>query len=605
MAKQDSIVIKNISVSPERVTNDGQGAALVSAVVFTGRDRAAIDQVMLELEPLKGSPQIPMKFVREKGLADSLEGLYTCSVNIPSLTDPGWYKLSIHARDTLGTHGREYAELRVDYKSPEPCADILGPQCGRVFDEKAGSPLVRGNKVLVLADGGEAFKARTALVGEAVEQINISTYTLSSDGMCGELLDAIIEKAAQGVEVNFILNLSTQLAVSPLIAVRIGLQKVGRDLQEMLKEVDEALEGRQGLRKMWNDIQDIFQPDAESKNINAILVDEQAILGKDGQGGKLGQRSTKWLEKMARDENRLDKDISKPRSEKGLGFRGPAGLPALPLLSYAVHEKILLVDGKKAIVGGRNLEDQYFTHWIDKDVYLEGPIVSLIQAGFLRTWNNFSKNLERDQPAKPMDAEPEPAGDCDLRFIQSRPWLGEYHTLEFLVSAFQMARERILISSQYLVLPDSLLRDALLDAAGRGVEISILTNSYETVQEVGFSAGYFISLNYCGKLIEAGIKIFEIDAKGLETAPYLHTKELMIDGKFAAIGSFNLSIRSCYIESENLVQIQDPAIVGELEEQFLHTLKHQAIEITPEYLRRLTEKYQTRMNMAKYLELLY
>ena len=67
----------------------------------------------------------------------------------------------------------------------------------------------------------------------------------------------------------------------------------------------------------------------------------------------------------------------------------------------------------------------------------------------------------------------------------------------------------------------------------------------------------------------------------------------------------NLTIRSCYIESENLVNIFDPALTAAQEKLFLSRLEHDATEITPSYLQRLQEQNKNKMEIARVVELLY
>jgi phosphatidylserine/phosphatidylglycerophosphate/cardiolipin synthase-like enzyme len=151
------------------------------------------------------------------------------------------------------------------------------------------------------------------------------------------------------------------------------------------------------------------------------------------------------------------------------------------------------------------------------------------------------------------------------------------------------------------------LRDALLEAAQRGVEIHILTNSATTAQEVGFSGGYVLSLTYMEPLLEAGMRIYEVNGPQEEgmPKPYLHAKEFIIDGLWAAIGSFNLSIRSCYIESENLLNIQDEVFAQAQEENFWDRVRKDTTEITKEYLALQKERFRAKMAIARYLDLFY
>jgi phosphatidylserine/phosphatidylglycerophosphate/cardiolipin synthase-like enzyme len=230
-----------------------------------------------------------------------------------------------------------------------------------------------------------------------------------------------------------------------------------------------------------------------------------------------------------------------------------------------------------------------------------------IQEGFLQSWDFFARNLKEESSPSRVFGKLRHAGDRQARFVQSRPWLGEYQTMETLVTAIQLARKRILISSQYLVLPESLLLEALTEAAGRGVEVRILTNSYLTGQEVGFSAGHSITLRYCEPLLDAGVRIYEMKGPDDEKAPkpYLHAKQFYIDGKWAAIGSFNLSMRSCFIESENLVLVEDSDFVQGREKAFLERLRRDATEMTRKSLREQKERFKAMMALTDYLDLFF
>ena len=163
------------------------------------------------------------------------------------------------------------------------------------------------------------------------------------------------------------------------------------------------------------------------------------------------------------------------------------------------------------------------------------------------------------------------------------------------------------MSSQYLVLPDSLLREALLDAARRGVDIRILTNSNETGMEVGYSAGHCITLRHAEPLLPAGIRLFEMigPEEPEMPKPYVHAKAFLVDGLWAAIGSFNLSMRSCFIESENLVVIHDRDFVRQQEARFEQTLKTRTTELTPARLQEQIEKFRTKVALANYLDLFF
>jgi phosphatidylserine/phosphatidylglycerophosphate/cardiolipin synthase-like enzyme len=604
-----ALTVKNIRVRPERVPNNGKGRVRVEALVFSPAHDVGIESVTIDLSSLGGSPEEPMRFVKKEGIAGTREGLYAVSFRVPPLADPGRHALWILAKDSRGNSGAGTAPLSVFYKRSPGRGSILSPSSRTVLDRVSGSRAVPGNRVEALSSGAAAMEARMRLVESARRQINLQIYTMAMEGLCGRFLEAVLEKAAQGVEVNALVNLNSQLAVSPLTLVRLGLHRVGREFQGFTERVEEMLEGRQGLGEILRELQGVFERVVRGDTgVNVILVGEDALLGRDKrQVPSVGQRSRKWLDRIERDHVRLSQSETRLAARGQVGVRRYTDLPSLPGLTYAAHEKVLVADGARAVVGGRNLEDRYFTHWIDLDLLLEGPVVADVQAGFLRNWEFFARNLGEDASPARIRGRRRRCGNLNLRFVQSRPWLGEYQTMETIVTAIQLARKRVFISSQYLVLPESLLREALIEAAGRGVDVRILTNSRRTGQEVGFSAGHSITLRYCEPLLDAGVRIFEMrgpkDEK--DPRPYLHAKEFLIDGRWAAVGSFNLSMRSCFIESENLVVVEDADFARGFERAFLERLERHASEMTRKSLKEQKERSRALMAVTDYLDLFF
>ena len=114
------------------------------------------------------------------------------------------------------------------------------------------------------------------------------------------------------MEVNLILNMGSQLAVSPLTALRVGLDKIGREIQTLGKRIEEVIDGKQGLLDALKEVQESFQGFGQGKHgVNVILAGEEAILGRGAKGSASGKRSQKWLEQMERDRQQIGKKDSK------------------------------------------------------------------------------------------------------------------------------------------------------------------------------------------------------------------------------------------------------------------------------------------------------
>jgi len=67
-----------------------------------------------------------------------------------------------------------------------------------------GSPLMVGNKVVLLQDGPATFEPMLTAIRHAKDHINMETYVIEDDATGNRFADALIEKQGQGVQVNFI-----------------------------------------------------------------------------------------------------------------------------------------------------------------------------------------------------------------------------------------------------------------------------------------------------------------------------------------------------------------------------------------------------------------
>jgi cardiolipin synthase len=100
--------------------------------------------------------------------------------------------------------------------SPEQSRKILlslarGGEDSHIFDRHlaleahiAGSPLVVGNKVLLMQDGPETYQRMLAAIGGATRHINMETYIIEDDEIGNRFADLLIAKQSQGVAVNLI-----------------------------------------------------------------------------------------------------------------------------------------------------------------------------------------------------------------------------------------------------------------------------------------------------------------------------------------------------------------------------------------------------------------
>lgn len=281
------------------------------------------------------------------------------------------------------------------------------------------------------------------------------------------------------------------------------------------------------------------------------------------------------------------------------------------------HEKYFVVDGERAVVGGMNIGDEYARIgdepariWRDQDIYLEGPVVADIAQAFeenfdafeairarrprvldsdayWNAWRRIHPDLRgavtgsmgrsrpwRDRPRTAYDPErmrlratpSETHEDVRVQLIRSRPRLGERWIDEAYRERIDAAERSVLIANAYFI-PTDALRDSLIAAARRGVEVTVLTNSKETndiplINDAG-------RISYL-PLMEAGVRMYEWHAERHDEGTW-HAKIAVIDEEAAIVGSYNLDPRSLALNSEDIVIVEHAPLAAELYTRVMET----------------------------------
>ncbi len=281
------------------------------------------------------------------------------------------------------------------------------------------------------------------------------------------------------------------------------------------------------------------------------------------------------------------------------------------------HEKYWVIDGRRAVLGGMNVGDEYARVgddpalvWRDQDVYLEGPVVRDVAAAFEENFAELQRLAERrprilesdaywsawrqvhpelrarvsesmgrgrawrrarrarlDREAMRGRAVESPVhDDVTVRFVRSRPRLGERWIDRAYREQIDAAQTSVVIANAYFI-PTDALQAALIRAAQRGVEVTVLTNSKET-NDIPL-------INDAGRiayrpLMDAGVRVYEWHAERHDEGTW-HAKIAIFDQRVAIVGSYNLDARSLALNSEDVVVIEDPRIAAELHGRVIDT----------------------------------
>ena len=296
-----------------------------------------------------------------------------------------------------------------------------------------------------------------------------------------------------------------------------------------------------------------------------------------------------------------------------------------------MHNKLWLTDSSLAIVGGRNLGDEYFDaepylNFTDIDLLAGGPVAAQLAVSFDQYWNHRLsvplKHFLRREPEAPqlVKARKRLANDIArarqqdpqryARLVDYRhaPQLGNWlkaltwaHGLALwdapnkllaqaepdpewlLITQLEphlqdMREELLLVSSYFIPARQGLLN--LSQTARAGVDVRLLTNSLEAT-DVPIVHGAYAP--YRRSLLKAGIQLWELRRQPDEESSYsfggssessLHSKALVIDRRKVFIGSFNFDPRSVLWNTEVGVLVDSPALAEQVRELLLEGMSH-------------------------------
>lgn len=232
----------------------------------------------------------------------------------------------------------------------------------------------------------------------------------------------------------------------------------------------------------------------------------------------------------------------------------PASLlrAAIQRIDLRLHRKIVVIDGEVAYTGSLNLVDPRFFkedagvgQWVDAMVRLEGPAVQVLNAIFIWDWevetNERLSELIILSDVKPLT----PVGSACVQVVPSGPGFTSGVIHELLIQAIYAACAEIAITTPYFV-PDDAILSALVNAARRGLEVTIILP-----REVDSWLVRHASRACFEELLDAGVRIYGFGG-GL-----LHTKSVLIDGQVAFFGTVNLDMRSFWLNFEVTLLVYD------------------------------------------------
>jgi cardiolipin synthase len=224
------------------------------------------------------------------------------------------------------------------------------------------------------------------------------------------------------------------------------------------------------------------------------------------------------------------------------------------------HRRTLVIDNEIGYTGSICVDDR-LKNWRDTNVRLEGPVANKMQKAFNNMWLRAKENKVRFPKHKPI---PKTNG---FSYITNFPFPRRRLLYKTIVDAIRNSSRYIYITTPYFV-PTHRLFKAIKNAAERGVQVIILLPEKTDHYSVDLGARSFFSA-----LMESGVKIF------LYTGNIIHSKSIVIDGKWSTVGSLNLDSASLLYNFEANIVSTDPEFAKELESHFITDIQN-SIEVS-------------------------
>ncbi|WP_353893118.1 phosphatidylserine/phosphatidylglycerophosphate/cardiolipin synthase family protein [Proteinivorax hydrogeniformans] len=271
-----------------------------------------------------------------------------------------------------------------------------------------------------------------------------------------------------------------------------------------------------------------------------------------------------------------------------------------------LHDKFIVVDRQKVLLGGRNIGDKYFVldpaqydglASNDRDVLViktdnadtSGSVVYDVIEYFNLLWeheytdisvSSLTNRQQRNADKKREELRSflaEQKSKYPHRFEQEFDWLEESHPTKKITlihnsitrfnkeprvwmditKLMEIAERSIIIQSPYLI-PTSSMKE-YLNLANVEADTKVLTNS------IGTSSNYFAMSGHIRNrrdIVDAGADVFEYQDQ--ET---VHAKSYIFDERISLVGSFNLDSRSAFLSTETMLVIDSYQFAAQLEDE--------------------------------------
>lgn len=307
--------------------------------------------------------------------------------------------------------------------------------------------------------------------------------------------------------------------------------------------------------------------------------------------------------------------------------------PFYQYVNHRMHNKSLIADNQIAIVGGRNIGDEYFDasgemNFNDFDLFTVGPVVNEVSIQFDQYWNyersfsisevnttplsekeiihfseQFAKSLSEFQKSPYIAGlkNTELArkfshhenlnpywGKAELLFDPPQKLKGKNkkNLSSQIRPGFAHIQKELVLISPYLI-PGKSGMNQLKKLRKRGVRIVILTNSLASNDVLSVFGGY---KKYREDILKLGIELYEMRPRvankktkkksmGSSGSSGLHGKVIISDRRDVIVGSMNLDRRSKNLNTEMGIRLLDTPLAEDMTTNLLKELPEVAYKV--------------------------
>lgn len=491
--------------------------------------------------------------------------------------------------------------------SPESICSAKTPAAGTIgslawrqrIEQITSAPIRKGNQVELLVDGVMSYPKKLELINSAQKSICMQALVFKDDETGMAIAQALVDAKNRGVDVRVIVDslgnigslqefMKGNKTYQRLEKNQVNFKIYNGALEQGFKEIIEVIAGNEKLQeKMAAAMADIGQAMGMFHGMVQAAKGENDIgLSPENREKLAVGLSRMWGGQQGISPEEALAQLSALTADNTIHLSEVAQiLKQVATYNHRWHEKYLIVDGEKAIMGSMNVSDVHLLGgtgkmvgspkerpaWSDVDLLLAGPAVHDAYQHFSDNWVTISgEPMPKLQPHELLVTLGDKAG-VDIQVVHGQPRIhGDHNMVNLLVESVKALKpgEKFYTAVAYFVPTGAFdsYAEALIDAAKRGVDVRVVTNSEKStdlpqVVQAAKSVSY-------RKLLQGGVRLFE--CSGERT---LHTKATSLASQVAIIGSANVNNRTGSLDSESVAVVHNAQLAQEVEKVILANME--------------------------------